>query len=224
MKNIKLKEIITKEIAKKAKVEYRKAQEPFVWDGYSHEIEEILLKEDYHIIVTFKDGTIKDIDAMDFINNKRFGMLFNGIRNNVKLFLNPISVDQFGIVWTDDADIDAEWLWNLGKVMEIGETAIKKVAFAKIKDLSWGITIVQRTKEDNHKNTPHFHLSKGNEIVGVIAVDTPNSSIDRIKKENYHEFKETQSYVQENKDILTKIYNAKDGEEMKELAKQLPDK
>ena len=29
------------------------------------EIEEILLKEDYHIIVTFKDGTIKDVNAMD---------------------------------------------------------------------------------------------------------------------------------------------------------------
>jgi hypothetical protein len=220
----KLKKVIQQEMIKNAQTKYIKAKETFVWDGYSHEIEDITLKENFHIIVTFKDGTIKDVNAMDFINNERFGMFFNELRDNIELFLEPIMVDQYGIAWTDDADIASEWLWNLGKDIEIGKTAIKKVAFAKIKDLSWGITIIQRTKEDNHKNTPHFRLSKGNEIVGVIAVDTPNSSIDRIKKENYQEFKETQSYVQENKEILTKIYNAKDGEEMKELAKQLPNK
>lgn len=220
----KLKKIIQQEMIKNAQTKYIKAKEPFVWDGYSHEIEDITLKENFHIIVTFKDGTIKDVNAMDFINNERFGMLFNEIRDNVKLFLNPISVDQYGIVWTDDADIAAEWLWDLGKEIEIGKIAIKKVAFAKIKDLPWGITIVQRVQEDNHKNTPHFHLRKGNEIVGVIAVDTPNNSVDRIKKENYQEFKETQRYVQKNKEILTKIYNAENGNEIKELTTQLPDK
>lgn len=222
MKNNKLKEIVAKEINKKGKEEYRKAKEIFVWDGFSHEIESVVFKDNFHLIVTFKNGTVKDINALDFINNKGFKMLFDKLRDNVELFLKPVMVDQYGITWTDDADIAAEWLWTLGKDIEIGKTAIKKVAFAKIKDLPCGITIVLRTQEDNHPNLPHFHLQDGNEIIGVIAVDGPNSDVDRCKKTYKSLFNnEIREYVDTNKNTLTKIYNAKDGNKIKELSKQL---
>lgn len=174
----KLKEIIAKEMAKKEEGEYRKAQEHSNWDGFTPELEEVIFKDNFHLIATFKDGTIKDIDAKVFMNDKRLESFFGEIRDNIQLFQNPEAVSYSGIIWTDMADISARGLWLWGKE-EIGEVFVGK-------------------------------------------------AVEEVKiAQEYRKFlrnlKNLQKYTNDNAQLLTKIYNAKDGNKIKELAKQLPD-
>lgn len=93
-----------------------KASFSWAWDNFSIEIEEVLFKDDFHLIVTFRDGTVKDVDAQIFMNHERLKGYFDELRDNIELFKHPISVCESGIMWTDMADISAKGLWEWGKV------------------------------------------------------------------------------------------------------------
>lgn len=82
------------------------------------EINKVIFTDNYHLIVTFKDGTVKDVDARIFIDDKRFGATFDEIRDNIQLFTNPFSVAESGIIWTDMADISAKGLWKWGIIIK----------------------------------------------------------------------------------------------------------
>lgn len=185
-------------------------------------IDSVIFEDNYHLIVSFKGGVVKEVDAQTFINDERLKDYFNEIRDNIKLFKNPISVSEDGIIWTDMADISARGLWMWGTVLEAGEPLLEKIAFSKIKELPCGLALVNYSDEKIHQNTPHYHLYHGNEVVGVIAVNGPDEHIDRCEKGYCPEFKEVREYVDSNKDLLTQIYEATDGNAKKELAKQLP--
>lgn len=221
MKNIKLKEIIAKEIAKKATVEYRKVKRNFNWDKVSPEIDEIVFKDNFHLIVKFKDGTIKDIDAKVFMNHKQLKSYFDELRNNIELFQNPKIVSDVGIIWTDMADISAKGLWEWGKVIEDTKVATQKIAMPKLKTFSKGVSLVKLSDEKKH-SIPHFHLYKGDSRVGSISINTPDSKIDKCNKEYKDVFKEIQNYVQNNKGLLTQIYRTNDSNKINELTKNLP--
>lgn len=221
MKNIKLKEIIIKEMAKKATVEYRKVKRNFDWDNFSIEIDEVVFKNNFHLIVKFKDGTVKDIDAKEFMNDERLKSYFGELRENVELFQNPKIVSDVGIIWTDMADISARGLWERGKVIENTKVATRKIAMPKLKTFSKGVSLVRLLDENKH-SIPHFHLYKDDNRIGSISIDTPNKKIDKCKKEYKDVFKEIQKYVQNNINLLTQIYKAEDGNKIDELAKQLP--
>ena len=182
----------------------------------------VIFEDNYHLIVFFKNGVVKEVDAQTFINDERLKDYFNEIRDNIELFKNPISVSEEGIIWTDMADISARGLWMWGKGLD-GKTALlEKIAFPKIKELPCGLTLVNYSDEKIHQNTPHYHLYHGNEAVGVISVNGPDERIDRCENVYCSEFKEVREYVDSNKDLLTQIYEATDGNAKKELAKQLP--
>ena len=192
------------------------------WDNFSIEIDEVLFKDNFHLIVTFRDGTVKDVDAQMFMNHERLKGYFDELRDNIELFKHPISVCESGIMWTDMADISAKGLWKWGKEIPRKTASIKKLAFPRIKKLPCGIDLVNYSDEDVHTNTPHFHLFNGNTRIGTIAVDGPNKKIDKCKRGYKQDFKQVRTYVDNNKDLLTQIYNAKDGNTKQELAKKLP--
>ena len=199
-----------------------KAPSSWLWDSFSIEIKSVVFNDNFHLIVTFRDGTIKDINALDFINDEEIKNDFDEIRNNIELFKHPISVSNTGIMWTDLADISAATLWNLGKTVKIA--SIKKVSFAKIKDLKKSkLILVSRSDEKRYENTPHFHLYDKNVEIGEIAVEGPNVEIDKCKKGYKQNFNQARKYIDNNKNLLIQIYNAKDGNEKKKLSDLLPE-
>lgn len=225
MKYNRFKEIVSKEMIKKGKTQYRKAQEHSNWDGSTPELEEVIFKDNFHLIVTFKDGTIKDIDAKVFMNDKRLESFFGELRDNIQLFQKPEAVSYSGIIWTDMADISARGLWLWGKEVGNKKVAIKKIAFPKIKIFPDDFVLERHSDEKIHKDTPHFHVLRGNEEIGEVFV---GKAVEEVKiAQEYRKFlknlKNLQKYTNDNAQLLTEIYNAKDGNKIKELAKQLPD-
>ena len=192
---------------------------PHSCDTYEHEIKEIIFKEDFHLTVTFRDGTVKDVDGLIFINHKRLKGYFDELRNNIELFQKPWSVGQSGIIWTDMADISAEGLWKWGKTIK--KATIKKIAFTKIKLLPCGLTLGMRLRERNRPAEPHFRLYKGNKEVCTIAV-FPTPVIDRCKTGYEQKFKEARIYINANKDLFIQIYKAKSAYNRMKLAAKLP--
>lgn len=226
MKRTTLKEVVAKEIAKQGKDTYIKTSDKYVWDGFSPDIYDVILREDYHIITTFKDGTVKDINARDFIDDKEFGATFDEIKDNIELFMNPQIVDRVGIAWTDTADMSAYGLWEYGKTIGTKKVAIKKIAFPKIKIFPDRISLENRSKERCHINTPHFHVYKNNELIGEVIVGESIKDVENNQNNNKNyleELRSLQEYVNSNAQLLTEIYNVQDGNKKKELAKQLPD-
>lgn len=225
MKNIKLKEIIAKDIAKKSKEEYRKTKECCAWDGFTPEIYEIFFKDDFHMIVTFKDGTIKDVDAQSFMNDERLKSYFNELKDNIELFQNPEIVSHVGIIWTDMADISARGLWEWGTTIGNKKVAIKKVAFPIIKRFPNNVTLENHSDEKIHENTPHFHMYKNREFMGEVII---GDTIQELEDKKHYvdkylkDVKKMQEYVNDNAQLLTEIYKSQDGNKKKELAKQLP--
>lgn len=225
MKNNKLKEVIAKDMAKKSKEKYIKIADKYFWDGFSPDIYEVIFKDNYHIIVTFKDGTVKDVNARDFIDDKEFGTTFDEIRDNIELFINPRIVDRTGIVWTDMADMSTDGLWEYGKTIGTKKVAIKKIAFPKIKIFPGSISLENRPKEKCHIFMPHFHVYKHNELIGEVIVGNTIKELEKNKNNNqdYMDIlRPLQEYVNENAQILIEIYKTQDGNKKKELAKQLP--
>ena len=100
--------------------------------------------------------------------------------------------------------------------------SIKKMAFAKIKTLDCGLTLVVNSKENPHLFTPHFHLFKGDTNIGEVFVDGEKSILNENCQRYYKDFQQVQQYVKNNKELFTKIYFTKDGTRRKELAKRLP--
>lgn len=221
----KLKEIIAKEIVKKEKETYIKTSGNYYWDGFSPDIYEAIFRDDYHIIVTFKDGTIKDVNARDFIDDKEFGTTFDEIKDNIELFMVPRIVDRTGIAWTDMADISVYGLWEYGKTIGTKKVAIRKIAFPRIKTFSDNISLENRPKEQCHLYTPHFHVYNNNELIGEVIVGDSIKDLEDNKNNNkkyMEELRLLQKYVNDNAQLLTEIYNVKDGNKKKELAKKLP--
>ena len=226
MKNNKLREVIAKDMTKKVEGEYRKAKECCAWDGYTPEIYEVFFKDNFHLLVTFKNGTIKDIDAQVFMNDERLKSYFDELRDNIELFQNPEIVSHVGIIWTDMADISAKGLWEWGTTIGNKKVAIKKIAFPIIKRFPNHVTLENLSDEKVHENTPHFHIFKNREFMGeVIVGDTIKELKDKkhYVDKHFKDVKKMQEYVNNNAKLLTEIYKAQDGDKKKELAKQLPD-
>lgn len=99
---------------------------------------------------------------------------------------------------------------------------MKKMAFAKIKTLDCGLTLVVNSKENPHLFTPHFHLYDGNKEIGEIDVTGKRPDINKNPQRYSQKFKEVREYVDNNRELFTEIYYAKDGTIRKELAKRLP--
>ena len=93
---------------------------------------------------------------------------------------------------------------------------------AKIKELENGLILEKRPKEGPHPFTPHFHLSKGKEDIGEVAVEGPNKKIDKCEKRNFQYLQQAREYVYSNKELLTEIFFTQDGDKIKELSKLLP--
>ena len=97
-------------------------------------IEEVLFKDDFHLIVTFRDGTVKDVDAKMFMNHERLKGYFDELRDNIELFKHPISVCESGKIWTDKADISA-------KILAYGCSSVKALT---------DIAVDNSTKKEPH--------------------------------------------------------------------------
>ena len=55
-------------------------------------IDEVIFKDNFHLIVTFRNGVVKDIDAFSFINHKWKERNCKKLIGNVSLFKNPKSL------------------------------------------------------------------------------------------------------------------------------------
>ena len=87
------------------------------WDGITPELDEVIFTDNFHLIATFKDGIVKDVDAYVFMNHEELHSFFNELRDNIDLFQNPFTVTQSFIQWTDIADISAKGLWKWGTTL-----------------------------------------------------------------------------------------------------------
>ena len=185
-----------------------------------HQIDEVIFKDSFHLIVTFRNGTVKDVDALSFINRKWKIRNFEKLINNVALFKNPWGVWYDCIDWLDDdfADIDSDFLWKAGKTLK---RARKKAAFIKIKDFPCGLTLTTITDESVFPNIPHFHIFEHDSQVGVISVSA-KSDLEWLMMEWLKDFNQITKYIRKNKELFTQIYNANTTAEKKKLAKQLP--
>jgi len=103
------------------------------------------------------------------------------------------------------------------------QAAMKKEAF-KIKNWGKGLSLVVCTKEKDHPNTPHVHLcvGEGHNVVVSVFVNDCDKHLDYKEDRYYQDFKKLRELVDNNKALFTQIYYAKDGNKIKELAKQLP--
>ena len=120
-------------------------------------IDEVIFKDNFHLIVTFRNGVVKDIDAFSFINHKWKERDCKKLIGNVDLFKNPWVVGYDCIDWLEDdlADIDSDFLWKAGKTIK---KPTKRSVFIKLKELPCGLTLTTNSNEDIFSDIPHFHF------------------------------------------------------------------
>lgn len=190
-------------------------------DHSPHHIDEVIFKDNFHLIITFRNGAVKDIDAFSFINHKWKVRNFEKLKSNVDLFKNPRGVWYDCIDWLEDdfADIDSEFLWKVGKTIK---RARKKSVFIKLKEFPCGLTLTTSTDESVLPDILHFHIFEHDFQVGVISVAT-KSNLEWLMMEWLKDFNQIKKYIRKNKELLTQIYYAKTTAEKKKLAKLLPD-
>ena len=188
-----------------------------------HHIDEVIFKDNFHLIVTFRNGVIKDIDAFSFINHKWKVRNCKKLIGNVSLFKNPWIVGYDSIDWLEDdfAEIDSDFLWEKGKTIK---KAPKRSVFIKLKELPCGFTLTTNTNERSLPRTPHFHVFSGDLQVGVISVNYSRISLlNWLRLALEKDYKKITKYIRKNKTLFTQIYNAKTTAEKKKLAKKLPE-
>ena len=186
-------------------------------------IDEVIFKDNFHLIVTFRNGVVKDIDAFSFINHKWKERDCKKLIGNVDLFKNPWVVGYDCIDWLEDelADIDSDFLWKAGKTIK---KPTKRSVFIKLKELPCGLTLTTNSNENIFSDIPHFHFFQKDLQVGAF-------SLKRCEKRFWNwsrnpldnKYKQVKQFIRKNKELLTQIYNAKTTAEKKKLAKNLPD-
>ena len=150
------------------------------WDGITPELDEVIFTDNFHLIATFKDGTVKDIDAYVFINHKEFYNSFDEVRDNIDLFQNPFTVTQSFIQWTDIADISAKGLWKWGTTLaKTYSPNIKTLKNGTPNDSSLKNFLKQYAKEANYRRL-HRYLSE--DCVCFITAFMPWNNLEDTQK------------------------------------------
>jgi len=185
-------------------------------------MDEVICKDNFRMIVTFRNGVVKEIDALRFINRKWNVRNFDKLKGNISLFKRKACANYEYVAWDYDfADIDAGFLWKAGKTIK---KPTKRSVFIKLKELPCGLTLTTNSNEDTFPDIPHFHFFQKDLQVGIISLKRCEKRLGNWSRDPlYDNHKPVKKFIRKNKELLTQIYNAKTTAEKKKLAKKLSD-
>ena len=184
-------------------------------------IDEVVCKDNFRMIVTFRNGVVKEVDALTFINRKWNVLNFDKLKGNAALFKRYADANYECVAWDNEfAEIGSYFLWKKGKTIK---KATKRSVFIKLKQLPCGLTLTTNSNEEVLPDFPHFHFFEGDLQVGVISIKRCDKRLGNWVRMPLHDnYDPVKKYIRKNKELLTQIYYAKTTAEKKKLAKQLP--
>jgi len=174
------------------------------------------------MIVTFRNGVVKEVDALTFINRKWKVLNFDKLKGNATLFKKYADANYECVAWDNEfAEIGSHFLWKKGKTIK---KATKRSVFIKLKELPCGLTLTTNSNEDTFPDIPHFHFFQKDLQVGIISLKRCEKRLGNWSRDPlYDNHKPVKKFIRKNKELLTQIYNAKTTAEKKKLAKKLSD-
>ena len=81
-----------------------------------YKVKNVEPKENYKLLVTFENGTIKIYDVAQLFDKYNF---FKQLQSITGLFEQvKVDIGGFGISWNDEIDISCNELWNNGEIVD----------------------------------------------------------------------------------------------------------